>query len=246
VKPAASLDTRQWTAAARALQLTSSRTVVDFINGQSLKVSIESVRQTEKANRARIGVVLGASDVRIDLRPRKRTTKKGKIGDYRPVLRGGNSVYANSFAERILGTRFKQTGKFGIKGDTMEERVRNLIKASMRSAGFIASGWIGARNALFALVKKKPSGLKSKYDSKQYGRPKGRAVPARFKLRGTIQSSITNTALMSSMGKPPAPGGNPMPGAVRGLQSALNFAATDMIAELARRLSPDFKKVSAR
>ena len=128
----------------------------------------------------------------------------------------------------------------------MEERVHNLIAMAVRSAGFIASGWIGARNALWALVKKKPAGLRSVGDAKQFGKAKGSARPARFSLRSQIQAEIVNSALLGREGQAPAPGGDPMPVAVRGLQEALNVSAKDMLAELARRLDPDFKAVSKR
>lgn len=245
MRPTASLDARQWTAAARLLKVESSRNIVDFTNGQILKVAIEAVRQTEKANRNRIAWMLGALGRAVSFKVRTRDTKRGTKGSTR-TIRGNLLVKEASFAERILGKRFQETGKFGVKGATMEERVRNYINAATRSAGFIASGWIGARNALWSSVKQKPSGLKSKYDAKQVGRPKGKATPAMFSLRSKIVATIENTALMKSMGRAPAPGGDPMPVAVKGLQAALNFAAKDMMTELARRLQPDFKKVSAR
>jgi hypothetical protein len=241
----ATVDLRQWTAAARALKETSSRTAVDFINGQALKVAIESVRQTEKANRTAIAWRLGLIGRSVEFKKRLRNTKSGAKGTYRTV-KGKALVKENSFAERILGKRFKDTGKFGIKGETMADRVRNFIAARTRSAGFIASGWIGSRNALFSIVKKKATGTKTIADAKQYGKAKGGATPARFSLRSIINAEIFNKALMSMMGKIPATGGNPLPIANKGLQAAINIAAKDMTEELARRLRPDFKKVSAK
>lgn len=242
MKPVISLDATQWKAAANQLHQTSSRTCVDFTNGQALKVAIESVRQTEKANRQQIAHVLGAVGQQVEMRVLTRGKNKGKIR----MKRGAIVARENSFAERILIKRRIETGKWGVKGDSIKDKVANFIASAQRSAGFIASGWIGARNVLWSLVKKKPAGMRSTADAKQYGKPKGSAKAAVFSLRSKIESIIANTALKGNVSNPPAPGGNPMPIAQRGLQMALNVAAKDMINELARRLNPDFKKVSAR
>lgn len=240
--PTIKIDSREWQAAARALFETSSRTCVDFTNGQALKVAIESTRQTEKANRIKIAYELGvigrAVEKRISTRGKNKGKTKFKLGKF--------EVKQDSFAERILGSRFQKTGEWGVRGDTMDERAHNLIVGRQRAASFIASGWIAARNALWSIVKNKPAGTKSLGGAKQYGRPKGWARPAIFSLKSNIQSVIANTALQSNVSKPPATGGDPMPVATRGLQQAINSAAQDMLNELARRLDPDFKKVSAR
>jgi hypothetical protein len=242
MKPTVNVVISEWQAASRQLFETSSRSCGDFTNGQALKVAIESVRQTDKANRTVIGHILGAVGRSVSFKLVSRGKNKGKMR----TVKGKIQAKEDSFAARILGKRFKETGKWGVKGDTMEERVHNLILARTRSAGFIASGWIAARNVLWSVVKKKPAGTSSLSGVRQVGKPKGRAKPATFSLRSKIVSEIENSALMDHEGRTPAPGGNPMPVAQLGLQAALNVAAKDMIAELARRLNPDFRKVSAR
>ncbi len=241
MNPTITLDAREWQAAARELFETSSRTCVDFTNGQALKVAVESVRQTHKANRTAIEYVLGAVSRAVSFVTVSRGKNKGKVR----VKRGLIEAREDSFASRILAKRFQQTGKWGVKGETMQERVHNLIAGRTRAASFIASGWIGARNVLWTIVRKKPAGTMSIAGARQYGRPKGSAKPAAFALRSNIEAIISNTALQDHVVKLPATGGNPMPVAVEGLQKALDVAAKDMLAELARRLDPDFKKVSA-
>lgn len=238
--PTITIDAREWQLAAKLLHETSSRTSVDFINGQALKVSVESVRQTEKANRAEIENTLGAVARSVSFSTISRGKRKGQMR----VKRGLFEAREDSFAERILAKRFRETGKWGVKGETMQERIHNLIVGRTRAAGFIASGWIAARNILWSVVRKKPTRTTIIADARQYGRPKGTAQRAVFSLRSNIEASITNTALQSFVSKPPAPGGNPMPPAERGLQMALNVAARDMLGELERRLNPDFKAVS--
>ncbi len=246
VKPTITVDTRQWQAAARKLFQTSSRTCVDFTNGQALKVAVESVRQTEKANAAAIAHKLGEIGRQVSFKTISRGKNKGKIRLTKGMSITTDYVGRESFAARILGARFKQTGSFGVSGSTMEERIHNLIAMAKRSASFIASGWIGARNQLWSIVKKKPARMASLQGARQYGRPKGAARAAVFWLRSKITAEIVNTALMAHQGKTPTPGGDPMPVAQKGLQMALNVAAQDMTAELARRLDPDFKAVSKR
>ena len=110
----AGLDMREWTQAARALKETSSRTAVDFINGQALKVAIESVRQTEKANRTALAWALGMVGRGVEFKQRLRDTKGGKKGSYRTV-KGKAIIKEASFAERILRKRFRETGSFGLR-----------------------------------------------------------------------------------------------------------------------------------
>ncbi len=244
MKPTITVDAREWQAAARQLFQTSSRTCVDFTNGQALKVAIESVRQTERASRAKIAYDLGAIGQEVQFKTLTRGKNKGAVRVKKGLAISTDSLGRESFAARILGARHKDTGKWGVRGNTLQERIHNLIESAKRSAGFIASGWIGARNSLWSVVKKKPSGMRGMADVRQYGKPKGYARPAVFSLKSKITSEIVNTALMQNIGHAPAPGGNPMPVAEKGLQMALNVAAKDMMEELARRLGPDFRAVS--
>lgn len=242
LKPEMTVDVSEWTRAARALHEASSRTSVDFINGQALKVAIEAVRRTEKADASRIERELGAA---AREGPFYRQTTRGKNKGQWRRFSGGSVLKADSLASRILGWRMKNRGRFGVDGDTDDERARNLIAIRKRSRSFIASGWIGARNALFSLVKQKDPKTRSIADAKQYGQPKGSATPARFTLRSVMQAIIGNTALLSQS-REPSKARDPRRTATKGLQAALNEAARDMTAELARRLQPDFKKVSAK
>lgn len=238
--PGFTLDAREWQRAAKALAETSSRSCVDFINGQSLRVVIQAVRETEHANAAHIRTVLEGAGRGVSFRVLKSGKRKGK-------LRTVRGEYLNSFAERILGARFRQTGSFGIKGKNMTEMIRRFIGARTRSANFIRSGWIPARNTLMRIVKVKPRLGSFSFDgAKVVGKPKGKAIPAAVRgFRGIIECIVENSALQRGRVRAPAPGGDPMPIAVKGLQKALDFCAKDMMAELARRLSGDLKRFNA-
>jgi len=241
VRPTITIDTSRWKAAAIALKETSSRTCVDFINGQALKVAVEAVRRTDKANRAQIAHILGQTGQGVSFKQVTRGKNKGQMR----TRRGGLEVKENSFAERILGARFRDTGSWGVKGETMAERVSNLIKSRVRSASFIAAGWIGARNVLWSQVRQKPAGTQSMQGARQVGRPKGTATPAKFTMNSILSATIVNSAFNTNP-KAPSIKGDAGPVATKGLQDALNAAADDMIAELERRLNPDFKRVSAK
>lgn len=243
MRPTIKIDSTQWKAAANELFKTSSRTCVDFTNGQALKVATESIRETEKANRVQIDYEMGVLS-------KQETLRGGKAGQKGWVRITKRKLKEDSFAERIVAKRFQETGSwFGLKGKTLKEKARALIAAKVRSVGFIKSGWIPSVQKLSALVYKKPKGLTGKVgDAKQVGQPKGFCIPAKFTLRSQIFATIGNTALLAKSKYSTWHGkaGNPMPVAEKGLQSALNKAAKDMIEELKRRLDPDFKKVSAK
>lgn len=241
IRPHITLDTRGWMLAAQDLKETSSRSCADFINGQALKVAVEAIKQTKRSNAARIAQVLGEIGREVSFGTVSRGKNKGKTR----TKRGNRIVAEGSLAERILGARFEQTGQWGVKGDTMVERARNLIASSVRSAAFIASGWIPAFRVLRSIVYDKPSGTTSSQGAKQYGKAKGSAKPARFSFAQKIECIIQNTALLT-IGKPPSKGGDPMPVAKAGLQAALDTAARDMIETLAKRLKRDLKRFGAQ
>lgn len=235
------LDASGWQRAARELQQTSSRSCVDFTNGQALKVAIESVRHTEKANASEIARILGATGRGVTFKTIKRGKNAGKVR----TVRGGITAKEGSFAERILLARKRDTGKFGVKGETMAEKVSNFILARTRNVAFIAAGWIPARNRLFSAVKNKAGIATSVAGVRKKGTDKGSAKPATFSLRSKIQAIIENTALLQKANLP-APGGDPMPTATRGLQIAMYISARDMIQTLEKRLQPDFKKFNGK
>ena len=237
--PTITVDDRAWRQAARELFQTSSRSLVDFINGQALNVSINAFRETEKANKDAIAHRLGAIGNEV-----KQVSRGKNKGQFR---KGAMIVKEDSFAARILVKRLKDTGKWGIKGTTLAERARNLISAAMRSVNFIRSGWIPCMNTLWNITHDKSRSLqRSSGGIRVYGKPKGKVRPARFKLRSEIICEIENTAGKVNEGRPPAPGGDPMPVAVRGLQKALGMSAANMIEELARRLKRDWAKHGAK
>jgi hypothetical protein len=234
MQPTVTIDTKEFNAALRALFATDKRSCVDFINGQSLRVSIEAVRQTEKASAAKIETELGVVSRGFTY------VKKGKnIGKLRLTTK---NLGAKSLAEKILWKRFRKTKRFGLRGATnIKDAVKKLLASRARSISFIRAGWIPVRNKLFTIVKQKPTGLIRLDGAKQYGDPKGRVAPA-----NEGQGSVATCTMVNLSMNPKHQTGNPMPVAVRGLQKALNFVAADMMNKLAERLSRDLKPFNAK
>jgi hypothetical protein len=173
---------------------------------------------------------------------RQKNTKKGRRGSF---MKGRSILTEDSFAARILGIRFQKTGQWGVKGSTMDQRVRNLIAGRIRSVTFIVSGWIPAIKKLGSVVKARPAGL-GDFRVKKYGKDKGTAYPAIVSGgKSVIECIIHNYANRDTPKPPPETGGNAMPIAKAGLQAALKESARDMMAKLAERLNRDLKKYNA-
>ncbi len=236
MKPTIEVDFRAWQKAANDLFRTSSRSLVDFTNGQALRVAIDAVRQTEKTDANKVKYQLGAV-----VKSQDKTTGKLKFTRRKKILQ----VKDDSLAQRILAKRFQTTGQWGVKGSTMQERIHNFIAARSRSVSFIASGWIAARNKLFPLVRQKAGVIKSTGGAKAYGKPKGTARPAMNSLTSKISAEIENTALLQPS-KEPSVVRNPMVPAQAGLQRALQNATRDMIETLAKRLKQDLAKFGSK
>jgi len=243
MKPTIRIDSREWQRAANELFQTSSRSCVDFTNGQALRVASWAIPETEKANRVKIEHIMGI----LSSTERRRGGRAGAKGWVRITKR---VMKENSFAERIVAKRFQETGSwFGLKGKTLAEKAKSLVAAKVRSVGFIKSGWIQAVRTLSGIVYKKPRGLTGRIaDAKQYGQVKGYAIAATFGIKSKIQATIVNTAL-TTQGKFSTwhgGSGDPLPVAERGLQKSINRATADMIQTLEKRLQPDFKKFNGK
>lgn len=226
MQPTIEVDFREWQKAAKELFATSKRTLPDFVNGQALAVASRAIKLTKKADRRKIEKQLGQL---------ARTTKTSRTGKTRTT---GRIIRKDSLAERILLKRFNESGTWSAQGSTLEERAANFIARRVRSISYIRSGWIPAVKLLSTLVKQKPRG--SSVSSSQvsaFGRPNGKAVPAKANL-GLIEATIENSV--------PALAPTTNKDAVSGLSEALKVSARDMIETLAKRLKRDMAKNGMR
>lgn len=243
MRPTATIDLREWRAAAAKLKETSSRTLVDFTNGQALKVATLAFKRTHFADRAKIERELGAVGRDVSFKQISRGKRKGQ---YRTVKGGYQLAGENTLAHNILIARRIKTGKWGVEGQSIADKARNLIKARAASTNFIRAGWIPAMDKLWSAVRKKPDKVSNQRSGVRIkGQRKGSALPAVFTLRSQIFAEIENRA-MNTIPKFPSVKGNAHGAAIEGLQEAFNEATADMIAELERRLQPDLSAVSAK
>jgi hypothetical protein len=232
------VDMGEFRKAAQALLQTSSRSCVDFTNGQMLRVASNAIKFTQKANRSKIERQLGVVSSRIKARSGE-AGKKGWVRITNRVLR------KDSLAERILLAKFRKTGKWGIKGKDLAEKAMNLVKAKVRSVAFIKSGWIPAVRILSGIVYKKPQIERISLTNIKLGQDKGGCLPA---TKNLPTCTIANTAL-NTLGRFSTwhgKAGNPIPVAQDGLRAALNWSAKDMMAKLAERLKADLKPFGAK
>jgi hypothetical protein len=211
----------------------SERTYPQFINGQLFRLATFAIRETERANDAAIGHRLGQTGTKL-----RRDRKTGR-------LKKGTLIYSDSeqtLAARIINKRLRDRGEPMIFGRELQKSVRRFIGASIRSSEFIRSGWVpGAKEVARAV------GLPPKMEARPpKGKPKGSGRPARRVINGMVDGELVNTALLAqSAERTGSRKGNPMPVAMRGLAKAYQLTSRDILDHLARKLGPEFKKVSA-
>lgn len=228
MKPSITIDATAWKQAARALQETSSRSVVDFLNGQMLRLLSWTIYATKKASVQKIESLM---------MERANGAKPGT------GLRG-------SFAERLLVSYKSKHGTWPVRGESHEARIARLIALKRQSSAMLRAGWLKAMNTFRKIVKGQPPGVA---DIKRFGLENqklgGWAKPARLTI-GVITAEAANEAL-GYVGREKAWTGTPNPaGAVavasKGLQSAMNRQTKDMIDTLAKRLKKDLKPFGAK
>lgn len=214
----------------------SERTYPQFLNGQSLRLASFALRETERADVNKIAWSLGQSDRRFT---NKRTGA---------ALKTPKRVYSSASSlnlYRIVNWRRKRAGLEPLGGQAMSAPARRMRAATLRSAGFIASGWIYAVRGLSRLA-----GYSDRIPTKGVkvsGQPKGYVLPARFAINSNVTCEIGNTSLLGvSAARTGLRPGRPMKIAMKGLAIAKDLTAKDMLAHLARKLQPVLNQYSAR
>lgn len=212
----------------------TERTYPEFMNGQGLRVASFAIQETDKADANKIAWQLGQTDRRF---VNKRTGGQ---------LKTPRRVYGNSRASlslyRIINWRRKRTGKRPLGGQEMSSVARKMRAASLRSTGFIASGWIPAVKGLSRLVGYHPRTERIKTS----GAVKGWVRPATFALNSKVVCELGNSALLAMSadrtGKRP---GNPLPIANKGIARAMIRTSRDMMDHLVKKLMPVFSRYQA-
>jgi len=213
------LNTRDFNAALKKYMEGSKREVADAVNRVSFDVVRDAVKLTKRSDR---------SDIKsLPLKPwwpkyvAKRISKKG-VGFTTRSKKGDRQVY-------IQGQFTKAQAK---------SVSTKIVAGRIKARSFLAAGWLKpvqqlAKTIFGSDAKRRPPG-----DAKQYGRPKGNAVPAKRKS-WTPTCIFANSAMNASRfsSKP-----NPNPIALKGLQMAFNRKAVDLRSVIVNRLNKLSKK----
>ncbi len=140
----------------------SKRDLATIVNTKALFIARRALRETPKADKAKIAKELG------------RIIKTGKNAGKLRLAKG--SQHDAPLAALIINKRLG-TGR-GLRGEAMAKTIRSFIASRMRSIAFLKSGWIPAIKALspFAELRGAPRQGPAPV---QYGRPKGSGTPAR-------------------------------------------------------------------
>lgn len=215
----------------------SSRTFPEFLNGQALRLATNAIQQTEKADANKIAWSLGQTDRRY---VNKRTGK---------ALKTPKRVFGSSAASlnlyRIVNWRRVRAGKEPLGGKAMSKPARAMRAASLRSTGFIASGWVSAVRGLSRIAGY--ADRKSVTMPRATGAQKGFVQPATPAINAVVSCTIGNTALLAETARRTGlRKGAPMRKAERGLSVARDLTAKDMLAHLARKLQPVLNKFAGK
>jgi hypothetical protein len=215
----------------------SSRTFPEFLNGQGLKLATTAIQQTEKADTNKIAWSLGQTDRRY---VNKRTGKALKM----PKRVFGSSA-ASLNLYRIVNWRRVRANKKPLGGTAMSKPARALRAASLKSTGFISSGWVTAVRGLSRIAGY--ADRKSVTMPRATGDPKGYVTPATRAIDAVVSCVIGNTALLGeTAARTGSRKGAPMRKAERGLSVARDLTAKDMLAHLARKLQPVLNKFAGK
>jgi hypothetical protein len=249
MNPTIQVDTREWQQAAKELLATSKRSLPDFLNGQMVRVLLNAMDMTKKADQGRIESQLGQTGYV------QRTFKKGKRAGQtvNTKKRRINDDYRNTVGWKLYWRVFNDTKKSPLpdlkwlrKSTDPRDLVRAMIAHKVKSIGMISAGWIKSYVGFQALTKKRPP----KKQKKRFGSGKalgGSFTPATWRF-GNIEAVAANQAvgyrpvLKAWFGG----GGNAMGVATEGLQKAINASKADMIATLAKRMKQDMAKNGVR
>jgi hypothetical protein len=222
----------------------SERTYDAFINGQGLRVASFAVRETEKANAAKLKASLWSLYGGKESAGEGKKIYKNQYGSFsRRASRWSKAGGAKPMVYLLVNAARRARGEKRLAGAEMSRAAKKLVGARVRAVAFIKSGWVWSIRTLSAAVgySARAGGAAS-----VSGKPKGYAKPARRAINSTVTCEIGNTALIAeSAARTGSRKGSPMTIAERGLARARDLTAKDMIAHLAKKLQPVLNKFSA-
>jgi len=174
------LDAREFTRTLNTYRQLSKRDPATIVNTKLFYIARRATVETPKANAAKIKRELGRMVT---------TGKQAGTMRLRKVRRGSAQV---PLAALIINKRLGPGA--GLHGAEMTEAIRKFIASRLRSIAFLKSGWLPAIKKLEPLAAA-IGGRQPRQDrtARQFGQPKGRAVPARSNL-WSVSGMIENMA----------------------------------------------------
>lgn len=177
------INDREFQSTLRKYILASSREVPDICNTKSFFIARRAVIETPKADKQEIKTNLGS-------------IKKNKDGSRTMELTPSATNGDVPLAALIVNAKRGRRGLPGLYGSAMSEAIENMLGGRMRSVAFLKSAWLPAVRLLATLVKNKSGVARSDRTAREYGQPKGSAIPAREGFR--VKAIIINSASSAS------------------------------------------------
>lgn len=180
----AGIDIKEWQAAVRDFAQQSSRELPDIINRSAGSISLKALMGTKRVDRDDIRDALVTAG-KVDFR-------KGKRGQWKATVSKEFTGLAYALAQKR---------KLGEQGKALEQRVRKLVNARIRSVGFLASGWLPCIDKFRKWMK----GYGRPDLRKRGKRPLGEGVVATESLKpvATVENFVgaKNSQAVSAFGK---------------------------------------------
>ena len=167
--PSITVDLTEFNRALSEYAETSSRSIAEIVAAKAGDMAFKSIFTTYKSDaqiiRQELGEVVSTSHTRTGKTRRRREYKRS----------AADKDARNTLAGRIVLSRIARGMK--VKGETIDEMVRNLIAARMRAIAFVRAGWLwAARKASAnhaAIRNKERIRQTTAADTRLYGQPKG-------------------------------------------------------------------------
>lgn len=170
------IERKEFDRTLRVYRQYSKKDPATICNTKALFITRGAILETPKADKRSIVRELG--------RIIKRGKNKGKL-----KLKSGTEHDA-PLAALIINKR-RGPGR-GLYGAAMEEAVRAMLAARMRSIGFLKSGWIAAIRILLPFANRRGAPRQDR-SAQQVGTAKGNATPARegWRAKATFENNAS-------------------------------------------------------
>lgn len=207
----------------------NSRSLPEALNEKAYFIAGGAIRNTHKADAAKIRAELGAEMASV-IGKRGKALKRKKLS-----FSGG---YSMSLAVAIVVAKLRRAGESIPSASKLAEMGLNLIRSRIRSVAFIRSGWLPALRRLARFSKYG----KIKFEMpKQYGKAKGGVSPAT-----AAQGSFAKCVIWNKAGGEEKHKGALIRYGTAGLEAAVNEEAVSMRKYIENKLRKNAQSVGIK